>query len=194
MVSVGSPVDFATNALLMRVDKLGDERSAPWIKERKNAVKWTKLSCRRFKDNAARLQLFALAYNLANFLRRLVLPKPIQGCTLSPRRDLKREGLPGRAHPLHACGQRLLHAPAQSSLIQLALSSCSSSLPRWFGIITGVSPRSELCNGMGRSSEPVHSFVQTHKNRQKGSFLRARKYATLWVRFSSLAHLTSQTR
>jgi hypothetical protein len=33
-----------------------------WIKEGKNAVKWTKLSCRRFKDNAARLQLFALAY------------------------------------------------------------------------------------------------------------------------------------
>jgi hypothetical protein len=38
------------------------------IKEGKNAVKWTKLSCRRFKDNAARLQLFALAYNLANSL------------------------------------------------------------------------------------------------------------------------------
>jgi hypothetical protein len=37
------------------------------------------LSCRRFKDHAARLQLFALAYNLANFLRQLVLPKPIQG-------------------------------------------------------------------------------------------------------------------
>ena len=34
-----------------------------WIKEGKNAVKWTKLSCRRFKDNEARLQLFALAYN-----------------------------------------------------------------------------------------------------------------------------------
>jgi hypothetical protein len=26
-----------------------------WIKEGKNTVKWTKLSCRRFKDNAARL-------------------------------------------------------------------------------------------------------------------------------------------
>src|SRR5207237_3043013 len=50
-----------------------------WIKEGKNAVKWTKLSCRRFKDNAARLQLFALAYNLANFLRQLVLPKPTKG-------------------------------------------------------------------------------------------------------------------
>ena len=50
-------------------------------------MKWTKLSCRRFKDNAARLQLFALAYNLANFLRQLVLPKPIQGWTLTTLRE-----------------------------------------------------------------------------------------------------------
>ena len=28
--------------------------------------KWTRLSCRRFKDNQVRLQLFALAYNLGN--------------------------------------------------------------------------------------------------------------------------------
>jgi hypothetical protein len=47
-----------------------------WIKVGKNALKWTRLSCRRFKDNQARLQLFALAYNLANFLRQLVLPRP----------------------------------------------------------------------------------------------------------------------
>jgi Transposase DDE domain group 1 len=58
-----------------------------WIKEGKNAVKWTKLSCRRFKDNAARLQLFALAYNLANFLRQLALPKPIRGWTLTTLRE-----------------------------------------------------------------------------------------------------------
>ena len=58
-----------------------------WIKEGKNAVKWTKLSCRRFKGNAVRLQLFALAYNLANFLRQLVLPKPIQGWTLTTLRE-----------------------------------------------------------------------------------------------------------
>ena len=50
-------------------------------------MKWTKLSCRRFKDNAARLQLFALAYNLANFLRQLVLPKPIQAWTLTTLRE-----------------------------------------------------------------------------------------------------------
>ena len=41
-----------------------------WIKEGKTAVKWTKLSCRRFKDNAARFHLFALAYNLVNALRQ----------------------------------------------------------------------------------------------------------------------------
>jgi hypothetical protein len=58
-----------------------------WIKEGKNAVEWTKLSCRWFKDNAARLQLFALAYNLANFLRQLVLPKSIQGWTLTTLRE-----------------------------------------------------------------------------------------------------------
>lgn len=45
-----------------------------WIKEGKNAVKWTKLSCHDFDDNQVRLQLFALAYNLGNFLRRLALP------------------------------------------------------------------------------------------------------------------------
>ena len=58
-----------------------------WIKEGKNAVKWTKLSCRRFQDNAARLQLFALAYNLANLLRQLVLPTPIRGWTLTTLRE-----------------------------------------------------------------------------------------------------------
>ena len=58
-----------------------------WIKEGKNAIKWTKLSCRRFKDNEARLQLFALAYNLENFLRQLVLPKPIKGWTLTTLRE-----------------------------------------------------------------------------------------------------------
>jgi hypothetical protein len=45
-----------------------------WIKEGKQALKWTRLSCRRFKDNQARLQLFALAYNLGTFLRQLALP------------------------------------------------------------------------------------------------------------------------
>jgi hypothetical protein len=58
-----------------------------WIKEGKNAVKWTKLSCRRFQDNAARLHLFALAYNLANALRQLALPRPIRSWNLTTLRE-----------------------------------------------------------------------------------------------------------
>jgi len=58
-----------------------------WIKEGKNAVKWTKLSCRTFKDNQTRLQLFALAYNLANFLRRLALPEEIEHWSLTTLRE-----------------------------------------------------------------------------------------------------------
>ena len=41
-------------------------------------MNWTRLSCHDFDDNHVRLQLFALAYNLGNFLRRFTLPKPIR--------------------------------------------------------------------------------------------------------------------
>jgi hypothetical protein len=49
-----------------------------WIKEGKHAIKWTRLSCTTFRANAVRLQLHALAYNLANFLRTLALPDEIE--------------------------------------------------------------------------------------------------------------------
>ncbi len=58
-----------------------------WIKEGKNAVTWTKLSCRTFKDNLARLQLFAMAYNLVNFLRRLALPPGVKHWSLTTLRE-----------------------------------------------------------------------------------------------------------
>ncbi|GAF83778.1 unnamed protein product [marine sediment metagenome] len=58
-----------------------------WIKEGKNAVKWTKLSCYDFVDNQVRLQLFALAYNLGNFLRRLALPRPMKHWTMTTLRE-----------------------------------------------------------------------------------------------------------
>ncbi len=58
-----------------------------WIKEGKYAVKWTRLSCRDFKDNQVRLQLFALAYNLGNFLRRLALPRSFQHWSLTTLRE-----------------------------------------------------------------------------------------------------------
>jgi len=58
-----------------------------WIKEGKNAVKWTKLSCHDFEDNQVRLQLFALAYNLGNFLRRLALPRSVKHWSLTTLRE-----------------------------------------------------------------------------------------------------------
>ncbi len=39
----------------------GRATAEQWIKEGKYAVKWTRLSCRNFKDNQTWLQLFALA-------------------------------------------------------------------------------------------------------------------------------------
>ena len=57
------------------------------IKEGKNALKWTRLSCRSFAANAVRLQLHALAYNLGNFLRTLALPKAVERWSLTSLRE-----------------------------------------------------------------------------------------------------------
>ncbi len=45
------------------------------------------MSCRNFRDNQARLQLFALAYNLGNFLRRLALPRSVKHWSLITLRE-----------------------------------------------------------------------------------------------------------
>jgi hypothetical protein len=74
---------------LRRVVKFYNGRGTAeqWIKGGKNALKWTRLSCRRFRANQARLQLFALAYNLGNFLRRLALPRSVQTWSLTTLRE-----------------------------------------------------------------------------------------------------------
>ena len=53
-----------------------------WTKEGKYALNCTRLSCHRFVANQVRLQLFILAYNLGNFLRRLCLPKAVKHWSL----------------------------------------------------------------------------------------------------------------
>jgi hypothetical protein len=58
-----------------------------WIKEGKGAIKWTRLSCRTFAANAVRLQLHALAYNLANFMRTLAMPKTAEPWSLTSLRE-----------------------------------------------------------------------------------------------------------
>jgi hypothetical protein len=53
------------------------------IKEGKQAVKITRLSCHRFRSNEVRLWLTIIAYNLGNLWRRLVLPQRIGNWTLT---------------------------------------------------------------------------------------------------------------
>ena len=60
----------------------GRGKAEQWIKEGKYALNWTRLSCHRFVANQVRLQLFILAYNLGNFLRRLALPDVIRDWSL----------------------------------------------------------------------------------------------------------------
>ena len=85
-------VGFIVTNLRLRssnVVKFYNERGTAeqWIKEGKYALNWTRLSCHDFVDNQVRLQLFALAYNLGNFLRRLALPKSVKKWSLTTLRD-----------------------------------------------------------------------------------------------------------
>lgn len=53
------------------------------IKEGKYAFRWTRLSCKKFRDNEVRLQLHALAYNLATVLRCIELPEAMADWSLT---------------------------------------------------------------------------------------------------------------
>jgi hypothetical protein len=57
-------------------------RTVTGKKKRKNALNWTRLSCKHFLSNQVRFGLFVLAYNLGNFLQRLVLPSRIKHLSL----------------------------------------------------------------------------------------------------------------
>jgi hypothetical protein len=57
------------------------------IKEGKNAIRWTRLSCHAFRHNAVRLQLHPLVYNVANFLRTLALPQEVEHWSLTTLRE-----------------------------------------------------------------------------------------------------------
>jgi hypothetical protein len=54
-----------------------------WLKESKQAVALTRLSCHRFRANEVRLWLSLIAYNLGNLWRRLALPKRVATWSLT---------------------------------------------------------------------------------------------------------------
>ena len=72
----------------------------------KNALRWTRLSCRAFRNNAVRLQLFALTYNLANFLRSLALPREIESWSLTTLREKLVSPCRGHCSPKSCAGSR----------------------------------------------------------------------------------------
>ena len=100
---VVAKVEFHPGELFPRVGFIVTNRSLPnervlafyngrgtaeqHIKEGKCALKWTRLSCTRFAANTVRLQLHALAYNLANFLRTLATPEEIETWSLTSLRE-----------------------------------------------------------------------------------------------------------
>src|SRR4051812_12977515 len=85
-------VGFIVTNLTRRAERVskfynGRGTAEQWIKEGKLALRWTRLSCNAFRHNSVRLQLFALAYNLANFLRSLALPREVEQWSLSTLRQ-----------------------------------------------------------------------------------------------------------
>jgi hypothetical protein len=54
-----------------------------WIKEGKQAVKMTRLSCHRFRSHEVRRWLSVIAYNLGTLWRRLALPSRIDNWSLT---------------------------------------------------------------------------------------------------------------
>ena len=62
-------------------------KAEQYIKEGKNAINWTRLSCQKFRANEVRLQLHALAYNLANFMRTLAMPRRVAHWSLTTLRE-----------------------------------------------------------------------------------------------------------
>ena len=71
-----------------------------WIKEGKQAVAMTRLSCHRFGANEVRLWLGVIAYNLGNLWRRLALPKTIGNWSLTSLQQ----------RLVKTCGRLLKHA------------------------------------------------------------------------------------
>jgi hypothetical protein len=74
-------LDTDSRAVVRFYNKRGTAEQ--WIKEGKQAVKMTRLSCHRFRSNEVRLWLSVIAYNLGNLWRRLVLPLRVGNWSLT---------------------------------------------------------------------------------------------------------------
>ena len=76
------------SALSVRRGDAGHRKACATTSESlaKPPFRWTRLSCRKLRDNEVRLQLHVLAYNLANFMRTLALPREVEYWSLTTPR------------------------------------------------------------------------------------------------------------
>lgn len=109
--------------------------AAQHIEEGKYAFRWTRLSCQQFRNNEVRLQLQlpALAYNLATFLRCIDLPKAVADRSLT-RLQVKLNKIGARV-VRHACAMALQIAEVEvTSRLQIV----ASATVRFSGVLTPV--------------------------------------------------------
>jgi hypothetical protein len=83
-------LELPSRAVVRFYNKRGSAEQ--WIKEGKQALKMTRLSCHRFRSNEVRLWLSGIAYNLGNLWRRLVLPKRMNQWSLTGLQRLVKTG------------------------------------------------------------------------------------------------------
>jgi hypothetical protein len=93
-------LETSSRAVVLFYNKRGTAEQ--WIKEGKQVMKMTRLSCHRFRSNQVRLALSLLAYNLGNLWRRLALPKRIENWSLTilQQRLVRTGGAAGETCPL----------------------------------------------------------------------------------------------
>lgn len=86
----------------------------------------------RFAANAVRLQLYALAYNLANFLRTLATPKAAESWSLTSLTSLT-----SLRERLIKTGARLVRH-ARYAVFKFAEAACLGRYSRVLGLINGL--------------------------------------------------------
>ena len=148
------------------------------IKEGKYAFRWTRLSCKRFRDNEVRLQLHALAYNLATFLRCIDLPEAMANWSLTSL-QLKLIKMGARVPPAQADQDG---GPRRASRPRHHLPACRSRGHRPDG------PRDPNCDPPPSSAAVVRVTAiqnQTERKRQDRSASRAEE-RRCWARMMRL--------
>ena len=142
------------------------------IKQGKYAINWTRLSCKRFRDNEVRLRLHALACSLGNFPERADLPEEVADkhpkppdqnrgacCTSCPQDHLpdcrscraaqRVRANPGR-HPRSQAATKACMTALTTRPVQKRLRRCVRSRPKWgkIGAILRESAHDDLKTGL----------------------------------------------